>query len=456
MKDKKIDVVANPREVALKILYDIENKGAYSNLVINKVLEESNLKTIDRGFITNLVYGTLQRKLTLDWVIQKQSKLPINKLSKWVYLILQMGVFQLLYTEKIPVSATCNESVKLAKKYANKGAVGFVNAVLRNVARQEGKIEFPNKEKDLLNYFSVKYSHPIWLVEEICNIFDKDEAEKLLEANNEAPKLTIRTNTLRITRDELIEKLTEEGVICTKGEFVDEAIYINPNKPITAIKAFKQGLFQIQDESSMLVSTIVEPKAGEYIIDVCSAPGGKTTHIAQLMENIGKIDAWDIHKQKLSLIQEAYKRLGITIIETSERDASKPYSELLEKADKVLVDAPCSGLGILRRKPEIRWRKTKEDFVQLQSIQKNILNQASQLVKPGGTLIYSTCTIRNEENIDIVTDFLSKNPNYEMCELPDKITKKFKYGIENKGAIKIYPHINQMDGFFIAKLRKGI
>lgn len=299
---------------------------------------------------------------------------------------------------------------------------------------------------------ALKYSHPEWLVKDWINSFGIEFTQKLLQANNTAPKLTIRTNNLKISKKELINKLLQEKVVCKEGLYVHEAIIIEAsNTSIDNLDSYKNGLFQIQDESSMLVGHILNPKENDFVIDVCSAPGGKSTHIAELMNNKGKILSRDIHFHKLGLIDQNAKRLGISIIETEKYDAMKLDSRLLNKADKVLIDAPCSGFGIIRRKPEIKYLKCSKNIQELSKIQLKILENAAQYVKSGGSLVYSTCTIQSKENIDVINHFLGNNDSFVIEDINSYLPNKLK---TNEKYLQLFPHLSDIDGFFICKLKR--
>ena len=305
----------NSREIALKILNDVTENNAYSNLSINKNLDRS-ISDLDASLIREIVYGVLENKIYIDYVVRSFSKVRLKKISPMVMNILRIGIYQMLFMDKIPDSAAVNESVKLAKKHTHKGSQGFVNGMLRNVSRNKDNIELPDKSKDGKKYLSVKYSHPEWMINRWVEEFGFEFTEELVKANNKKPKLNIRTNTLKIDRDSLIERLEMQNLICEKTKYARDGIIIENPINITNTVEFREGLFQIQDESSMLVSQIMNPKENSLVVDVCSAPGGKTTHIAEKMNNKGKVIARDIHSHKLELIDENSKRRGLDIIKT--------------------------------------------------------------------------------------------------------------------------------------------
>ncbi|SHJ95164.1 16S rRNA (cytosine(967)-C(5))-methyltransferase RsmB [Paramaledivibacter caminithermalis] len=441
----------NPRRVALNILVDIEKNKAFSNIAINKYIKKQEISSLDRRFISQLVYGVLENKLYLDYIIKNLSKTKINKIEIDILNILRLGLYQIIFLAKIPDSAAVNESVKMAKKI-NFRLSGFVNGLLRSFIRNKDNINLPSYEDSPSQYLSVKYSHPEWLVDRWISEYGYDFTRELLESNNKTPNLTIRTNTLKINRDNLIGELIKEGVVCRKGELSPESVIIESMKSsLDNLKSFKNGLFQVQDESSMLVGHALDPLEGDFIVDVCSAPGGKSTHIAQLMKNKGRILSRDIHEHKLDLIKENANRLDVSIIDTEKFDATKLDKKLVNLADRVIVDAPCSGFGIIRRKPEIRYFKDVKDIVELSKLQIKILDTSSNYVKKGGVLVYSTCTIMEEENKNIIKEFLRKKHDFTLLDinmdLPKNLFSEEKY-------MQIYPNVLDADGFFICKMKR--
>ncbi|SES66133.1 16S rRNA (cytosine967-C5)-methyltransferase [Natronincola peptidivorans] len=443
----------NAREGALKVLYDIEVKKAYSNIALNKELKNKEYTAIDRNFITELTYGTLENLIFIDYVIQQFSTMKLHKMNAWALNLLRLGIYQIFFLDRVPVFAAVNESVNLSKSYC-KRASGFINGVLRNIIRNKEKIEMPDKEKNFEEYLTVKYSHPRWMVEMFLEIFSRDFVESLLKANNETPKLHIRVNTLKTSADEIVSLLKEKNIHVEKSEYLPEALVVKGGfSDLEELDIYKQGLLHIQDISSMLVGKILDPKEGQFIIDVCSAPGGKTTHMAQLMHNKGKILARDIHPHKLELIKKNAKRLGINIIRTEKYNGEDLDKDLIETADKVLVDAPCSGLGIIMRKPEIKYRKKPDDTEVITKMQLEILEKASRYVKKGGELLYSTCTIHPQENQKIVQAFLKKHCNFKLVAI-NKEYESILPGEHKEEMIQLYPNIHGTDGFFIAKLEK--
>jgi len=443
--------MSNPRKIALDILMNIETKKAYSNLEISKVFLNKNITYVNKRFIRQLVYGVLENKIYLDYIISKLSNIQFKKINDNILHILRLGLYQIIFLDKTPNSAAVNESVKLAKKVSYRYS-GFVNGVLRNFIRNRELINLPDSADSPVQYLSIKYSHPKWLVKKWIEEFGFNFTEELIKNNNEPPLLTIRVNTLKTSRDFLVEELRMSGVLCEKSEIANEAIVIKHLKDnIESLKAYKNGYFQIQDESSMLVGHVLSPKENEFIIDVCSAPGGKATHIAQLMNNKGKILSRDIHSHKLRLIEENAKRLGISIIETQEFNGLNLDENLINKADRVLIDAPCSGFGIIRRKPEIRYFRCLKDLDELTKLQYKLLNINSKYVKINGILVYSTCTIQKEENNLLIQNFLNNNSNFVLEDINKYLPHKIK---SNMKTLQLYPHIHNTDGFFISRLKR--
>lgn len=415
--------MAGAREVAMKVIYEVEFEGAYSNMALKKALNNTELTKQDKSLITNLVYGVINRKLTLDFVIEAYSRLKLKKISKYILIILRLGLYQLMYMDKIPESAAVNESVKLARRYGHGASAGFVNGILRSYIRNG--IEIPEEN------LSVKYSYPQWMCDRWIKDFGFEFAEQLMAAMNTEPKLTIRPNTLKISQQELRDKLSENGI---KSEISGISL-ICDGFDVAHDRLYKEGFYTVQDTAASNAAIALAPKPGERVIDMCSAPGGKTTHMAELMQNKGKILAFDVHEHKIKLIEENAKRLGIDIIEARIGDGTVTDKALVETADKVLCDVPCSGLGIIRRKPDIKWNK--EDIGGLYAVQRKILENGSRYLKRGGELLYSTCTIDPRENDEVTEKFLKNHSDFE------KLFEK-----------TYYPHIDNTDGFYICKMRK--
>lgn len=440
------------RGLAVRILTRVEVQRAYVNLLLQKNLV--NLTDFrDRQFVTFLVNGTLKHRLTLDYALRKHLSKPMSSLPHEIRAILRIGAFQLLYMDKVPSAAAVNESVELTKKFPK--YTGLVNGVLRNVMNKGWNFTWPDEKRDPVRYLSVRYSHPEWMIRRWLKRWGREETEVLCRANNQLAQTWIRTNTLKITRVDLMALLMEEGIDVEPGTRVPESLRIQHFGSLERLESYRKGLFTVQDESSQLVAHVVAPRPGQQVLDTCSAPGGKTTHLAQMMQNKGKILAFDIHEQKLGLVDQLTHRLGIKIIQTQLGDARdlsgiKPASQ-----QRVLVDAPCSGLGILRRKADLRWQKEEQDLQKFPLLQLAILERAASCVEVGGDLIYSTCTIEPEENFELVKKFRSAHSEFKPVNLIDDLpfTLEDPRDIRqaSKGMLQLLPHRHNMDGFFIAK-----
>lgn len=437
------------RELALKILYQINEEGAYANLALDKALFScSGLDPRDKGLITEIVYGSVKNKGKLDFVLNQFASTKVKKMDRWTRNILRMALYQILFLDKIPPSAAVNEAVKLAKRYGHVDK--FVNAVLRNILRGMEQITWPDREKDSVQYLMVQYSFPQWMVERFIRQYGVEQAEQLCSWYNRPAPLWIRANTLKTTRQALKQQLEQAGLVVQESRYTSEGLKIETAVNLHQLEAFQQGLFTVQDESSMLVALAAEPAPGQRVLDVCSAPGGKTTHMAQLMKNTGTIYACDIHAHRLELIEENCKRLGIQNVETVQQDGTRLTERWQQPFDVVLCDVPCSGLGVLGRRPDARWAKESEDIASLCSVQRQILEQAALLVAPGGTLIYSTCTITPEENEQMVQQFLAQHGQFMVDETLTDCWLNMDKGKD--GYVQFLPFVDDMDGFFIARM----
>jgi 16S rRNA (cytosine967-C5)-methyltransferase len=401
-----------------------------------------------------LTYGVLRWRGKLDWIIQHFANIPFEKIEPEMLNTLRLGLYQIFFLTKTPASAAVNESVELAKKTRGKGGGGFVNAILRSALREKETIPYPDKPQDPALHIAIIQSHPLWLVQRWIEELGVGETLKICVANNRIPALTLRTNTLKIRREDLIEKLRGKGLISAPTPFSDDGILPKDGPPTSELPFLKEGLFVIQDEASQLITLILDPKPGENILDACAAPGGKTTHIAQRMENMGEIYAFDLRQEKLKKIEEGCKRLGIKIVRTKIGDAVNTLPVPGEiKFDRVLADVPCSGFGTLRRNPDLKWRREREDLKKLSQLQLAILKNLSGYVSEGGLLLYSTCTVFHEENEDVVERFLSEHRGFKLDSLVEVLPERYHFFIK-KGYFKTFPPADELDGFFAARLRK--
>ncbi len=437
------------REIALKTVYKIDKEEAYSNIALDEMIKDNRKKLDDRdiGFISELVYGITTWKLTLDEIIKKYSKIRLKKISPWILNILRMGIYQIVFLDKVPKSAAVNESVNLAKRYGHKSSSNFVNAILRNVEKHDYE-EFFQIEDDI-ERISKTTSMPTWIIEELLKENDIQFVEEICKNSNIKPKVTIRINTLKINKEEMEKLLKERNIEFEEGK-LENFLILDKVKHIENLDIYKEGYFTIQDEGAGLIAYMLKPRENEIVLDACSSPGGKTTYMAEMMEDKGKIVAFDLHEHRVKLVEENAKRLGIHIIKTKCEDASIYKEEYKEKFDKILLDVPCLGLGVLKRKPDIKWKRKKEDIEEITKVQKEILETCSKYLKTGGQLVYSTCSILKEENEDIIQEFLKKHTDFEQISLNEE---KYEVNINKNGNIQLYQNIEN-DGFFISKLQK--
>jgi 16S rRNA (cytosine967-C5)-methyltransferase len=438
------------REIALRIINEVYRKQAYVNIVLAREINTRRLPDHDRRFVTELVYGTVKAGATVDWILGHFVDRSLAKIPAVIRDILRLGIYQLFFLTKVPPSAVCNQAVELAKKYGHSGTVKFVNAVLRSAARHPEKVIYPDRGEQPVAHIALRHCHPQWLVTRWLARLGIDGCEELCRVNNLTPLLSIRTNTLRTSRVALLEQLAREQVVCEPSSWTPEGIICREFPALGSLASLQQGLFQVQDESSMLVAHVLDPQPGEFVIDACGAPGGKSTHLAAKMQNRGQVLSVDIHAHKSAITRENALRLGIDIIEAKTMDALELGALYSSQADRVLVDAPCSGLGVLRRKPDSRWRKTEALVLELPLLQQAILHSAAACVKPGGVLVYSTCTTEPEENEAVLRGFLSQHPEYVLQN-----TGQFLPQQRPENLVQLWPHVDGVDGFFIARLIRG-
>ncbi|MBR5496254.1 MAG: 16S rRNA (cytosine(967)-C(5))-methyltransferase RsmB [Oscillospiraceae bacterium] len=439
----------NSRRLVYKTLLKIEQDGAFSNLAIDSALKQSDLSAQDKAFASALFYGVCERKITLDFIIGKLSSVRLSKMDLSIKVILRMGIYQLLYMESVTDFAAVDESVKLALYAKRQKLKGFVNAILRTFIREGKQIKFPDKAEKPSFYLSIKYSCPEDFAINLIKDYGFEMAEVFLAKSLDRPPLTIRANTLKTTADSLRNDLQKEGVECRLHEKIENCVIIDKTTAIDRLQSFKQGLFHVQDSASMLCAMALAPNPDDLVYDICSAPGGKTFTMAQLMEGKGKIGAFDLYEHKIKLIQDGANRLGLSNVEASINDATKDKD--LDKADKILCDVVCSGSGIIRRKPEIKYKEWS-DLSELVKLQLDILTKSAKHLKSGGELVYSTCSVNKAENEGVVKEFLQQNSDFEPCDLPQHI---LEFGISNSNnMVTLMPNVSDTDGFFIAKLRR--
>lgn len=435
----------NTRELILGILMEVTKEGGYSHQVIRAVLDKYQyLDKKERAFITRVSEGTIQTMIELDYIINQDSKVKVNKMKPVIRNILRMSVYQLKYMDAVPESAACNEAVKLARKKGFASLSGFVNGVLRNISRNLDQTAYPDETTHTMEYLSVRYSVPEWIAAQWVRDYGMEQTKALLAAFLQEAPVTIRTNLLKITPDALEERLKKEGVTAVRihredTPELDYAFLITGFDHLNALESFREGLFYVQDISSMMVAEWADPREGDHIIDVCAAPGGKSIHLAEKMHGTGSIEARDLTDYKVGLIEENIARHGLSNVKAGRGDATEYDESARESADLVIADLPCSGLGVLRKKTDIKYRMTEEGEKELVKLQRDILDQVCSYVKAGGTLLYSTCTIDRMENEENVAWFLEKHTEYTLLRMQ-----------------QIFPGETYGDGFFLAKLKKNL
>ena len=435
--------VKSPRFTVLGLLNKMNN-GAYSNLVLNSILKTTDFSDRDKNFVSRLFYGVLERKITLEYIISIYSSKPLHKLDKEIVNILKIGLYQLKYMDSVPDNAAVNESVDLAKQVKKANASGFVNAVLRSFIRDNKNIKYPDNPMQRL---SIEYSCNYELTKKLCSDYSYEQIENLLNSSVTPHKTFLRVNTLKVKPEDLINEFSLVGIKAECSDVVDNCIVVDKLSSVENCDLFSKGYFHIQDLSSQLCCKVLNPKFGDVIIDLCAAPGGKTFTISELMNNQGHIIAADLHEKRVNLIKKGAERLGIDIIDAIQNDAKK-FNTSLPIADKILCDVPCSGFGVIRSKPELKYVEL-DSIKKLPEIQYEILSTASQYLKKGGELVYSTCTINRAENDGIIDRFLCEHKNYEPVEILNEYPD-----ISDGYKATIFPEHFDCEGFFISKIRK--
>lgn len=443
------------RYLAYKILFDIEVNGNYSNMALNKYLNEAGLDDQDKGFVTELVYGIIEKKRYLDYMINKVSKIKVRKMQHSVKLVLRMGVYQLVYMDGVTDYAAINESVNIMKKL-DKRSASFVNAVLRNISRNLDEVK--DISLNTVDKLAIYYSYENWIVENLVKEYGFERTEAILRALSQKPNIYLRVNRTKLRPGQsmdylvgqIIGRIIDQGLEASRVEGLEEAIKVKGLKSIDKHPLFREGYVSVQDISSILVAKVMNPKRESRVLDLCAAPGGKSTHIGELMENTGHLISQDIFDHKIKLMNTYARRLGLNNMEARLGDALVLNDDYIGKFDYVLCDVPCSGMGIVRRKPEIKYKK-EEEVENLPDLQYQILENASSYLKEGGILIYSTCTIFRQENMEVVDRFLANHKDYELDDLGS--VKEF-LGIGDKDLVKILPDRYEMDGFFICRMKK--
>ena len=428
----------NPREKALQIINDILYKGAFLEESL-EILKKSNIDERNYNFIKEITTGVIRNRTYLDYVVKINSRVKIKRVHKVILSILEMAIYQMYFLDKVPDYSIVDESVNLAKIYGNRGSISFTNGILRSISKKDAP---QVKIEDSIDNLSTFYSHPKFYTEYFYKNYGEEFTKKLLKANNEMPPFTIRVNTLKTSKSDLMSNLNELGFEIEETVYDNALNILNP-KGIIDTKYFDEGHFYVQDLGSILVASFLNPRENSSLLDLCAAPGGKSTHLAEIMKNTGEIIACDKSQGKIKLIQENAKRLGVKNIETRVNDARILNNDFIDKFDYVLVDAPCSGTGLYRKKPDIKWNKDLEDIKSLAEIQLEILDKAKDYVKDGGELLYSTCSLSKIENEDVVNKFLENNKNFKIKKLRDR------------DVLKLFPSTDGSDGFSITLMEKN-
>ncbi len=447
-----------PRDLALKTLNRLDAQPRYPGNYLDEIFQSHPyLDERDRAFISQLVQGVLRWRLRLDWVLGQFSDLPLKKIDAEILNILRLALYQVYFLDRVPESAAVNEAVNQAKaKKGTRRAASFVNGMLRNICRRKQEITFPDRERDIAGYFSSYYSYPLWLVNKWLRELGREFTEELLSAQNRFPDLNIRANILKISRDGLLKRLSDQGIGGRAASYAPQGIVLEGFRGrVDELPQFREGLFQVQDQAAQIISHLLGPRPGDMVLDLCAGLGGKSTHIMELMGGRGKVLGLDISHRRLISLGQNTRRLGITGIEPVRADASSLSSLFRCKFDRVLLDAPCSGLGVISRHPDGKWNRDEEDIRNLSFLQKRLIEETSFVMKGGGRMLYATCTISREENEDVVSSFLEHNRDMSLEDLRGCVPQWGLDLIDEKGFLKTYPNVHHMDGFFAALFRKN-
>jgi len=440
------------RGLALQVLLAVDGEGAYAGIALDMSLTASELDKRDKALATELVNGVLRRQIMLDYILNRFIKKSVEALPLAIAEILRLSLYQLVYLQKIPASAAVNEGVKLAKQYGHQGTVALVNGVLRNYLRQKEQIIFPDKQTAPAEYLSVYYSLPSWIVKLLLEQWSFDDAEQFCAYQAESHKLKIRVNTLKTSRYELEQKLLAAGYIAEPCHYAPDGLELASGAGLFEDDLFKSGYLTMQDEASQLAALALLPNKGSKVIDLCAAPGGKATYLAQLMGNQGQIIACDLYPHRVELINENCSRLGTTCVKSLLADGLDLPHTYTNWADYLLLDTPCSGLGVLSRRADSRLRKQENDVAELAGLSYQLLLASADYLNFGGIMLYSTCTVTKAENEDNITRFLSERDDYELIDFPET----FPMVQDRRGILQILPQKQGLEGFFIARLRRKV
>ena len=444
----------NPRELALGVLDRVDRRQAYADVLLSARLDRAGLAEADAALLTRTVYGTLRWRGRIDRVLGSLLRNPLEDLDPLVRNLLRLGGYELLFLDRVPAYATVNELVELARRRAGPGKARLVNAVLRRIADREREAWAPPSSSGKMEDVAARVSHPPWLVRMWREQLGADESRLLMEANNEEAPLVLRANGRRIGRDELVRRLRGRGLDAMPGAWSPLAVRLRGSASPAALAEFREGLCQVQGEASQLVGFLAGPEPGMQVLDVCAAPGGKTTHMAELMDDRGEIAACDISERGLGRLADNARRLGLRCIRAHAGDAARDLPDEPGSFHRVLVDAPCSGLGTLRAHPEIRWRRTPKDLERLAALQAAILDHAASRVRPGGVLVYATCTLSRVENEAVVESFVERHAGFAVEDAAPHLPEAARSMTRGRYFTAL-PHRHDTDGFFAARMRRG-
>ena len=442
------------RELVLGVLLEVTRDGEYSHISLRNVLTKYQyLDKRDRAFITRVVEGTLEHMIEIDYIINQFSKVKISKMKPVIRCILRSAVYQLKYMDSVPNSAACNEAVKLAIKKGFSSLKGFVNGVLRSIERNLDAITYPD-EANVIEYLSIKYSMPEWILQKWLSEYDRETVETMLADFQTEKPTTIRVNRNVMSKEELTESLENQGVYVESHPYLKDAMWISSYDYLADLESFQKGAFHVQDISSMLVAHLANPNEGDNVIDVCAAPGGKSLHMAELLCGTGHVEARDLTDYKVNLIWDNIQRSGMQNIQAVRWDATILNEESVEKADIVVADLPCSGLGVLGKKTDLKYKMTEQTQRELVGLQRDILTKVKSYVKAGGTLLYSTCTVNEAENMGNVEWFLKENEEFELVSIKEDLCEELRKSVVQEGCLQLLPGVHKSDGFFIAKFKR--
>lgn len=444
-------IYCDARSMAVKILTRVERTDAYLDKLIDFEIKTELLNDYDKSLLNEICHGVIRWMRRLDWFLNGFYRGNWEKCTPEIKNTLRVALYQILFLNKIPDFAAVNEAVEFVKKISTQKHADVVNGLLRTIIRTKEALVYPTREIDEIKYLGIMQSHPNWMVKRWIQRFGFDEAEKLAESNNKRPILTLRVNTLKTNKNEVVKRLEERQMTVRTCRHINYFITLRLMSKIYLDEDFRDGFYTVQDESAGLPSLLLNPSENDVVLDMCAAPGGKATHMAQMMKNCGKIYAVDKYDAKVRVMQKNAERLGVTNIEFIQDDNRSPQNEIFQgrNFDKVLLDAPCSGLGVLSKKPEIRWKREPEDVLELTNLQKELLENASKLVKEGGVIVYSTCSTEQEENMDVINDFLEKHPEFSLDDASKFVDRVL---VNEKGCVETFPHRHGIDGSFAARL----